>query len=125
MNKMSNSELEYGRPFEFTITPMQNVPLGLIKNRSFSRIELTESQLAVYYASYRHLAKLAKRNAFGDSKGNMLSRLSTAFLTGAGGWAMLRVISSICKKRGIDLERVARHGLDERLPQAPLLEAGS
>jgi hypothetical protein len=84
-----------------------------------------ESQLALYYASYKHLGKLAKRNAFGDSKGNMLSKLSRAFFIEVGGWAMLRVVSLICKKRGIDLERAARHRLEVRLPQAPLLEAGS
>ncbi len=32
INKMSNSEVD-GKPFEFTIIPMQNVPLGLIKNQ--------------------------------------------------------------------------------------------
>ncbi|MGI0086049.1 MAG: B12-binding domain-containing radical SAM protein, partial [Nitrososphaerales archaeon] len=49
INQMSDSEVD-GKPFEFTITPMQNVPLGLIKSRDFASITLDESQLAVYYA---------------------------------------------------------------------------
>jgi radical SAM superfamily enzyme YgiQ (UPF0313 family) len=28
INRMSNSEVDEGRPFEFTITPMQNVPVA-------------------------------------------------------------------------------------------------
>ncbi|MDG6907667.1 MAG: B12-binding domain-containing radical SAM protein [Nitrososphaerota archaeon] len=126
INRMSNSELDDGRPFEFTITPMQNVPLGLIKRRGFAGTQLlSESQLAVYYASYRHLEKLARRNALSDAKGNPFSRLGTAFLIGSGGWAMLRVVSAMCKKAGLDVDKAARHGLDEKLPQAPsLLPAG-
>ncbi len=34
---------------------------------------LSRDQLAVYYASYRHLAKMAIRNANKDSKGGMLT----------------------------------------------------
>ena len=41
INRMSNSEVD-GKPFEFTMIPMQNVPLGLIKNREFAKIELSD-----------------------------------------------------------------------------------
>jgi radical SAM superfamily enzyme YgiQ (UPF0313 family) len=126
INQMSNSEVD-GRPFEFTITPMQNVPLGLIKNREFSSLVLDESQLAVYYASYRHLAKIAARDAFSAGKNgrdkSVFSKLGTGTLIGIGGRLMLRVVSSICKKRGVDLEKAARYGLDRKVPQAPLLRA--
>lgn len=46
-----------GRPFEFTVTPTQNVPLGHLKSREFSSLRLYQSQFAVYYASYRHQAR--------------------------------------------------------------------
>ena len=122
INKMSNSEVD-GRPFEFTVTPMQNVPLGHIKSRRFSDVRLNQSQLAIYYASYRHLAKVARRDALKDASGNLFSRLATAFFVGAGGWATLRLISSICRREGLDLEKTARYGLDEKMPQAPLISA--
>ena len=128
INQMSNSEVD-GRPFEFTITPMQNVPLGLIKSRDFTAITLDESQLAVYYASYRHLAKVAARDAFARGRSSrdpsIVSKLGTGALIGIGGKAMLRVVSSICKKRGLDLEKAARYGLDRKVPQAPMIQASS
>jgi hypothetical protein len=51
INWLSNSRLDDGRPFEFTVTPTQNVPLGRIKSKSVSPTLLDPSQLAVYYAS--------------------------------------------------------------------------
>ena len=126
INKMSNSEVD-GKPFEFTITPMQNVPLGLISNREFRKIELTEGQLAVYYASYRHLAKVASRDAFDNKKNgrdrNVFTMLGTGMLISLGGMAMLRAIGGICKKRGLNLEKVEKYGLEEKLPQAPMIPA--
>jgi radical SAM superfamily enzyme YgiQ (UPF0313 family) len=120
INKMSNSEVE-GRPFEFTVTPMQNVPLGLIKSRNFSGIHLNQSQLAVYYASYKHLAKVCARDAFKDTVGNPIQRLGTGFLIRAGGWAML--ITRMCLRGNLDLDRAGTYGLNEKLPQAPLIPA--
>jgi len=100
INKLSNSYVD-GRPFEFTITPLQNVPMGLLKNRKFSSIELNPSQLAVYYASYRHLYKMALRNAKIESKrsGNKLAKLGTASLISFGAWAMLKFVENIARKR--------------------------
>ncbi len=42
VNRMSRSEVD-GRPFEFTITPMQNVPLGHIRSKKWSSMRLDES----------------------------------------------------------------------------------
>jgi len=124
INWLSNSRLDDGRPFEFTVTPMQNVPLGMIKSMAFRSKMLDESQLAVYYASYRHLAKVAARDALRDSSGGSLSRYGTAALIALGGKVMLEVVSAICKKGGLDLERVARYGLEHgRMVQAPMLRA--
>ncbi|MDE1856859.1 MAG: B12-binding domain-containing radical SAM protein [Candidatus Micrarchaeota archaeon] len=110
INHMSNSSVD-GRPFEFTITPMQNVPLGLIKSKGFSANMLDETQLAVYYASYRHLAKIAMRNAKRESRGNPVVKLGTAGIIYSGSWLMLKLIEVICRKRGVDIEKVKRHGL--------------
>jgi radical SAM superfamily enzyme YgiQ (UPF0313 family) len=113
INKLSNSYVD-GRPFEFTITPLQNVPMGLIKNRKFSSIELSPSQLAVYYASYRHLYKMAVRNAKIESKrsGGKLAKLSTSSIISFGAWAMLKFIESIVRKGGVDIEKVNTYGLE-------------
>lgn len=122
VNRMSNSTLDNGRPFEFTITPMQNVPLGHLKSRSFTSIKLDVSQLAVYYACYRHLAKIAARNATRASDdANVFSRTIAGGVIGLGGWAMLRVVSSICKKGGLDLDMAANYGLNRSALEAPLI----
>lgn len=126
INQMSNSEVD-GRPFEFTITPMQNVSLGLLKNRDFSTFALNESQLAVYYVSYRHLAKIASRDAFRNGRNgrnrNVFSLLGAGTLISLGGWAMLRTISRICEKRGLNIEKASKFGLDRKVPQAPAIPA--
>lgn len=126
INRLSNSEVE-GRPFEFTITPMQNVPLGHLKSRDFKSLVLSESQLAVYYASYRHLARLASRDAFRKGRNgrdrSFLTMLGTGAVISAGGKAMLHTVSTICKKGGLDLDKAARYGLNEKLPQAPMIPA--
>ncbi|MHB8567688.1 MAG: B12-binding domain-containing radical SAM protein [Nitrososphaerales archaeon] len=124
INRLSNSEVD-GRPFEFTITPMQNVPLGHLKSRDFKTLVLSESQLAVYYASYRHLAKLASRDAFRKGRNgrdrSFFTMLGTGAVIGAGSKAMLHTVSSICKKGGLDLDKAARYGMNEKMPQAPLI----
>ena len=126
INKMSESKVD-DRPFEFTIIPMQNVPLGLIKSRDFASVTLDESQLAVYYASYRHLAKLASRDAFARGRSgrdpSRLSKLGTGTIISLGGKAMLHVVSSICRKKGLDLDKAARYGLERKTPQAPSIPA--
>ncbi len=124
INWLSNSRLDDGRPFEFTVTPMQNVPLGMMKGRAFGSKILDESQLAVYYASYRHLAKVAARNALRDSSGGTLSRYGTAALIALGGRVMLEAVSAVCRKGGLDLEKTARYGFEHpRMVQAPMLGA--
>jgi radical SAM superfamily enzyme YgiQ (UPF0313 family) len=116
INRMSRSVLPDGRPFEFTVTPMQNVPLGHLKARSFSSVHLHESQLAVYYACYRHLAKIAIRNATRASDdASAFSRVASGAMVAMGAWAMLRTVSGLCRKRGLDLEKASRHGLRDPL----------
>jgi radical SAM superfamily enzyme YgiQ (UPF0313 family) len=112
INRLSNSEVN-GRSFEFTVTPMQHVPLGVLKSYAFGTHTLDLSQLAVYYASYRHLAKMAARNSFSEGKGNLISKLGTSVLIYFGGRVMMKVVESICKRRGLDVEKVKRYGLEK------------
>lgn len=111
INRLSESYAN-DRPFEFTVTPMQNVPLGMIKSRRFRTEMLSKAQLAVYYASYRHLAKMASRDAYTEGEGNIFSRFAASSLIALGGWAMLRVVEAICKKHNVDIERVKSYGLN-------------
>jgi radical SAM superfamily enzyme YgiQ (UPF0313 family) len=126
INRMSNSTLENGAPFEFTVTPMQNVPLGLLKSRNFSSVKLDRSQLAVYYACYKHLAKVATRNASrASSENGLTSRYVTGAMIGLGGWAMFRIVKIVCRKGGLDLEKADRFGLSksDSLPVPSLIVA--
>jgi radical SAM superfamily enzyme YgiQ (UPF0313 family) len=118
INRLSNSTLDNGMPFEFTVTPMQNVPLGLLKSRDFASLKLDTSQLAVYYASYKHLAKVATRNASrASSEVGFASRYVTGALIGLGGWALFHVVRNTCRKGGLDLEKADRYGLTEMTGQ--------
>ncbi|MCL4404575.1 radical SAM protein, partial [Candidatus Marsarchaeota archaeon] len=111
INKMSNSYIN-GRPFEFTVTPMQNVPLGMIKSKGFNAGMLTESQFAMYYASYRHLYKMALRNARKESKGNPMVKAGVASTISLGGWVMMKFVEKLAKKAGVDIDKVKRYGMD-------------
>ena len=123
INWLSNSRLDDGRPFEFTVTPMQNVPMGRMKSRDFGSSMLDKSQLAVYYASYRHLAKMAERDAVRESQGNLLNRIGTSALMAFGGRFVLQAFSAIGRRKGLDLEKVARHGIEGVRIQAPMIRA--
>jgi radical SAM superfamily enzyme YgiQ (UPF0313 family) len=113
VNRLSNS-FSGERPFEFTITPLVNVPLGRIKSRSLNKDLLSVDQLAVYYASYRHLAKMASRDGFRDSNGNILSRLGTGAIISGGGYMMMKFVESLAKKKGVDIDKVKRWGLEQK-----------
>jgi radical SAM superfamily enzyme YgiQ (UPF0313 family) len=110
VNKMS-ALVVGGRPAEFTVTPMQNVPLGRMKARKLSHELLDTSQLAVYYACYYQLTKITRRNALKDSTGNVVRRAMVASGLGLGSWGLMRLIEGICKKRGVDIEKAKRHGV--------------
>lgn len=107
INWMSDSRID-GRPFEFSVTPVQNVPLGLLKSKEYSRLSLDKSQLAVYYASYRHLAKEAARNLGGRYNWKRIAHLGAAAVIAFGGWLTFEYVKHVCEKRGLDTDRVDR-----------------
>ena len=110
INLLSNSYVD-GRPFEFTVTPLLNVPLGRIKNNQLNRNMLTKEQMAVYYASYRHLAKMATRDGFRDTHGNFFTRAGTGSIISFGGLLMLKWIERMARKMGVDIEKVKNYDL--------------
>ena len=109
INRLSNSVYD-NKPFEFTVTPLLNVPLGRIKSKKMDAT-LTNSMLAVYYASYRHLAKMSTRDAVKDSKGNLLVKTGTAGIIGVGGYLMMKAVERIAARNNVDLEKVKTYGI--------------
>ncbi len=111
INRLSNSRVDH-RPFEFTVTPLYNMPLGRIKSKDFSNQELTQSMLAVYYASYRHLAKMATRDAYRvmRSKGPAL-KYTVGSTVRFGGFVMMKFVEGIAKKHGVDIDKAKHYGV--------------
>ncbi len=111
INVLSNSYVD-SRPFEFTVTPLVNVPLGRIKSRSLNKSVLSKEQLAVYYASYRHLAKMATRDGFSNTNGNFFARAGTGSIVAGGGLLMLKWIERVASKAGVDIDKVKNYSVD-------------
>lgn len=111
INRLSNS-YSSGRPFEFTVTPLLNVPLGRMKARSLNKSMLDKDQLAVYYAAYRHLAKMAKRDGFREARGNLISRTMVGGAISFGGGLMLRTVEKMARKAGVDIDKIKHYGLE-------------
>jgi len=43
----------------------------------------------------------------------LISKLGTSVLIYFGGRVMMKVVESICKRRGLDVEKVKRYGLEK------------
>ncbi len=110
INRLSNSYVD-GRPFEFTVTPLVNVPLGRIKSRNLNMM-LNPVQLGVYYASYRHLAKMSVRDGFRNTSGNLFTRAGTGSIISLGGELMLKVVEKVAKRNGVNIEKVKKYGIE-------------
>lgn len=113
INKLSNSYVD-GRPFEFTVTPMLNVPLGRIKSHEFSKSLLNRSQIAVYYASYRHLAKIAVRNIGSESRGNIATKAALTGILGIGSYSMMKFMEIFARKAGVDVHKAKNFGIEHK-----------
>lgn len=110
INRLSNSTCE-GRPFEFTVTPLLNVPLGRIKSKRFDS-QLSNSMLAVYYASYRHLAKMAARDSTNSEATDPFAKYATAAMIHLGGTLMFKMVERIAAKKGVDIRKAREHGTE-------------
>jgi len=113
INRLSSSVIDEGRPFEFSVTPLQNVPMGRMTSKKFDSGLLNEAELAVYYASYRHLAKMAARRKSAGA-GNLLVRTGTGAIIYVGGYLMMKVVEDVARKKGVDISKVKRYGLEHR-----------
>ncbi len=114
INKLSNSYVD-GRPFEFTVTPMVNVPMGRIKSNKLNIGVLTPSMFAVYYASYRHLAKMTRRDSRTEAKGNLMTRLPMMLAMDFGSTMLLNIVEKLARRAGADIEKAKSYGLENRI----------
>jgi radical SAM superfamily enzyme YgiQ (UPF0313 family) len=111
INDMSNANLE------FTVTPLVNVPLGLLKARGgFYPVydQLDEAQASVIYACFRHLKKIVFRNVAPSTRGSPMARfLMTQIMTG-GAIAMIAALEHMFKLKGFSMDKAKKHSLGER-----------
>ncbi|MFQ5998156.1 MAG: B12-binding domain-containing radical SAM protein [Candidatus Bathyarchaeia archaeon] len=109
INDLSNHGLN------FTVTPMINVPLGLLKTKGgFLNMyeKLDESQAAVIYSCFRHLAKMARRDAYPLSRGNFLSRIVMTSMLVGGSYLVQQGIRRALKRTGLDTYKTKNHTLN-------------
>ncbi len=110
VNDMSDANLE------FTVTPLVNVPLGLLKSRGgFYPVynQLDEAQASVIYACFRHLRKMVFRNVASVASGNPMIRFVMTYVMIGGMTAILAALEHMFKMKGFSMERAKKHTLGE------------
>lgn len=111
INDLSNANLE------FTVTPLVNVPLGLLKSRGgFYPVydQLDEAQASVIYACFLHLRKMVFRNVASVARGNPVTRFVLTHVMTAGITALLAALEHLFKVRGFNPDRAKKQTLGER-----------
>ncbi len=120
INDMSKANLE------FTVTPLVNVPLGLLKTRGgFYPVydQLDEAQASVIFVCFRHLQRIAFRNVASTTKGNPLTRFAVTHIITGGITAILAALGHVFKTKGFSMERAKKQSLGERRVQKVLAHA--
>ena len=120
INDMSKANLE------FTVTPLVNVPLGLLKTRGgFYPVydQIDEAQASVIFASFRHLQKIAFRNVASTTQGNPLTRFAITHIMTGGITAILTALKHMFKAKGFSMERAKKQSLGERRVEKVLAHA--
>jgi hypothetical protein len=56
--------------------------------------------------------KMIRRDASTDSKGNPVKRSLTWAVMNLGGYGVLHYIEGVCRRRGMDTEKIKLHGVD-------------
>jgi radical SAM superfamily enzyme YgiQ (UPF0313 family) len=111
INDLSNANLE------FTVTPLVNVPLGLLKSRGgFYPVydQLDEAQASVIYACFRHLRKMVFRNAASIASGDPVARFVVTQVMTGGISAILAALEHMFKMKGFSMGRAKKQTLGER-----------
>ena len=110
INDLSNAGLE------FTLTPLLNVPLGLLKTRrEFYPVydRLDEAQASVIYACFRHLQRMVHRNAGSVARGSAVTRLALTQIMTRGATVVLNALERMFRKKGFKMEKAKRYSLTD------------
>jgi radical SAM superfamily enzyme YgiQ (UPF0313 family) len=116
INCMSNAGLE------FTVTPLVNVPLGLLKSRGgFYPVydKLDEAQASVIYVCFRHMQKMVFRNIASTARGNPLTRIAIMEIMTGGITAILTAIEHMFNLKGFHMNKAKTYTLQDRLLEKP------
>lgn len=103
--------------FEFTVTPLVNVPLGLLKTKGgfypvYDRLD--EAQAAVIYACFRHMRKILFRNIGSTTRTyNPLTRFATVQLMTLGMTTILRALEHMFNLKGFSMKKAKSYSLQE------------
>ena len=103
INDLSKANLE------FTVTPLVNVPLGLLKTKGgfypvYDRLD--EAQASVIYACFRHMQKVLFRNVGSTTSNyNPITRFVTVQIMTLGMTAILRALEHMFKVKGFNMDR--------------------
>jgi radical SAM superfamily enzyme YgiQ (UPF0313 family) len=111
INDLSRAE------FEFTITPVVNVPLGLLKTRGkFYPIldSLDEAQASVIYACFRHMQKEAFKHTASTTKLPPLVRAAMAQVVMGGFAGVTGMVEWMFRRKGFSMEKAKKHSLGEK-----------
>lgn len=123
INDLSSANLE------FTVTPLVNVPLGLLKTKGgfypvYDRLD--EAQASVIYACFRHMQKILFRNVGSTTRGyNPITRFLTVHIMTLGMTAILRALEHMFNLKGFNMDKAKTYSLDyartKSLAAAPLV----
>jgi radical SAM superfamily enzyme YgiQ (UPF0313 family) len=111
INDMSGANLE------FTVTPLVNVPLGLLKSRGeFHPVyeQLDEAQASVIYACFLNLRKMVFRNVASITSGNPITCFIMTQIMTNGITAVETALEHMFKMKGFNMDRAKKHSLGER-----------
>jgi len=118
INDMSDAGLE------FTVTPLVNVPLGLLKTRGgfypvYDRLD--EAQASVIYACFRHMQKMVFRNVGSASRGNPLTRIAIMETMTGGITAIMKALEHMFKLKGFGKDKAKTYTLRDRIFEKPTM----
>ena len=111
INDMSDANLE------FTVTPLVNVPLGVLKSRGeFHPVydQLDEAQASVIYACFLHLRKMVFRDVTSLTSGNPVTRFAMTQIMTGGMAIILAALEYMFKMKGFNMDRARKQTLGER-----------
>ena len=114
---------------EFIVTPLVNVPLGLLKTKGgfypgYNRLD--EAQASVIYACFRRMQKILLRNVDSTTRHySAITRFLTVHIKTLGMTAILGALEHMFNLKGFKMDKAKTCSLDsarmKRLAPAPLV----